>query len=680
MNQQEINASDYWSEENHERLENNSILVSEKAEKLLEKERLALIEAENFGKFLPKMESCPTELLLEARDKIFEINPLIKRTDEMNNIISQILFYFYVKKYRYIIVEAPTGSGKSVIGYLTFLISKYCYSKLNDFEPTVKNSDGKETLFCGALEDSEDSFPTYYLTSSKVLQEQIDDDIKRFGFDLYMGMLKGSSNYLCTKESQEKNQKIYYNERACLGFTKPALEALPCFNTCPYKVQRALVATKNVAVLNYSFFLNTTKSSFRPLFKVRELTIADECHLVPESVLNTFNNEYSQWLLNGFDKFFNDIIYNFGKDLDPVLLDEINTFKAKCYVFYANPLLHIKTLVIHHENMSVLSKNILKLKTNLLDKYPKPFTNMGFRKQLEKLMVRFDSFNESQSVIQELSERKDDIFIDSTIVNTNNITNTRVYKHIVKDMAENIMSRKHFINNTQRCLMMSATVGNSEHFAHMMGLEEGEYYSMILNSNFDFKESPIFLCRSGKLNFGQYKQNIDKCLYDVIKICETYHPNDRGIIHTSTNVNTRLLREKIMASITTVNRYLFYETSEEKEKCIEKMKSSDSIPYVIIGPSLYEGIDLKNSFGRFNILLKVPYTQYDDYAKQKSLRFKFWYERVAIERTVQAIGRTNRNPKDWSKVYLIDSCFENIIWKCGTEKTILNRIQYLTIR
>ena len=653
--------------------------LSEEESKKLQEGIVEPEESEETGVYNPKMENVPSDLLLKARDKVFELNPMINKTQDMVNVVSHIVYYFYVENKRYVIIEAPTGSGKSVIGYLTYQISKYCINVLNGIDPTiiVKDVDGNDVEILNP--DGED-FEFYYLTTSKVLQEQIEYDIKRFGFERYMGMLKGSANYLCTKETNEKGEPIFYNERFCIGFKKDELNSLPCFAKCPYKVQRQYVASKDVAVLNYAFFLNTTKSSFRPLFKIRDLTIADECHLAPEAVLNAFNYEFTQWLLNKVDKVIGNILYNFSEKLNHELVDELNNSKAKCFQFYSKSIQHISQVLNFYDDMILLMKNFHNLKVNVQLNYGKAFQELGLRKEAEKIIEKLEEFAIGKSKMMELSSRPLDIFFESEIVSTNTFTNTKIYKHVVKDLSESTLCREHFVDNTQKCLMMSATIGNAKEFANMMGLHEDEYKSIILNSNFDFSESPIYLCKSGYLNYNNYNQNIDKCLMDCIRIAENYHPKDKGIIHTSTNTNTQKLREKIMYNVPNINRYLFYSNSEEKEKCIEKMKSDSSIPYVIVGPSLYEGIDLKDDFGRFNILLKVPYQTLDNYSKQKSLRYDFWYKRVTKEKIVQAIGRTNRNKTDWSKTYLIDSCFESIIWECGTEKTIHGRIKYLTIR
>lgn len=64
---------------------------------------------------------------------------------------------------------------------------------------------------------------------------------------------------------------------------------------------------------------------------------------------------------------------------------------------------------------------------------------------------------------------------------------------------------------------------------------------------------------------------------------------------------------------------------------MKELKQSQ-LPLVIVGPSLYEGLDLKYDEGRFNILLKVPYPGIDDYVRAKMERIPFWYERVTIEK------------------------------------------------
>ena len=101
-----------------------------------------------------------------------------------------------------------------------------------------------------------------------------------------------------------------------------------------------------------------------------------------------------------------------------------------------------------------------------------------------------------------------------------------------------------------------------------------------------------------------------------------------------------MLKEVLKKSdLKNLDRYLFYENSAEKDFQIEKMrKSNGKYPYIIIGPSLYEGIDLKNDLGRLNILVKAPYAGMDNYTRKKMIRFNFYYQRETLEKIQQAIG------------------------------------------
>lgn len=66
-----------------------------------------------------------------------------------------------------------------------------------------------------------------------------------------------------------------------------------------------------------------------------------------------------------------------------------------------------------------------------------------------------------------------------------------------------------------------------------------------------------------------------------------------------------------------------------------------------------------------------------EYIKKKMERYPFWYLRQTLEKIVQALGRTNRHVNDYSKVYLLDSGFEKIIY--NMPEYLTNRIQYKKI-
>lgn len=121
-------------------------------------------------------------------------------------------------------------------------------------------------------------------------------------------------------------------------------------------------------------------------------------------------------------------------------------------------------------------------------------------------------------------------------------------------------------------------------------------------------------------------------------------------------------------------RFLFYSDSKEKEIAIKQMYLGGSIKYIICGPSLYEGLDLKHALGRFNILVKVPYAGMSDYTKAKMARYPQWYQNTTIEKICQAIGRTDRDKTDWSVTYLMDSGFKKLL--SSLPQYIIKRVKY----
>jgi ATP-dependent DNA helicase DinG len=90
------------------------------------------------------------------------------------------------------------------------------------------------------------------------------------------------------------------------------------------------------------------------------------------------------------------------------------------------------------------------------------------------------------------------------------------------------------------------------------------------------------------------------------------------------------------------------------------MSSSD--PTVLISPSLYTGIDLKDGLSRFQIIVKVPYPDLTDrWINAKMQNDNGWYYWQTALRLVQAYGRSVRSKQDWAKTYILDSAFAHFL-------------------
>jgi Rad3-related DNA helicase len=622
--------------------------------------------------------------IVEAIKACITYSDKVRANNMMINSLFHILKGLFINDYQFICIEAPTGSGKTIIGFMLNLCVNYLINIHNKRDDKFYPNDNI----------------TYYLTSSKMLQEQIDNDIPKFNLDEYVSILKGVVNYPCIyanneyiklntlrmgiSEQEFKKSSDYkmisYAERQCKGMKmNECAESFPnCFDICPYRCARSEASEKTCAVLNYAYFL-TIRQGFNPFFGDRLLTICDEAHLLPDIVSNISMFTLTQSLAIRTTNMWRlmEKILPHDSDIYSNVMDNYELTEV-----FRQPFRSASLILKYFDFVEdYYRRKILPFKS----KYVKVTKDED---GVEKTITQFDEptlkilnsivedyevlVNYHKVIITELiNERPEDLYFTSE-----KLFNENTYKHIIRDLSEAQLVRNNFISKCKKIVFMSATLGNPNEFAHLCGLKDGEFDSFVLPSTFDFTNSPIYRCKSGLLTSKSFDSSIDKVIMDIIKICDQYHPKEKGIIHTATFKITDLLKQKVNLISTDPKRYLFYQTSDEKEKQIQKLKDSN-YPYIIIGPSLQEGIDLKDDEGRFNILVKVPYSMLSEYIKKKIARYPFWYQRDTIQKIVQSIGRTNRHKNDYSTTYLLDTKFEDLIYLLDTDQNNENNMVFI---
>ena len=81
-------------------------------------------------------------------------------------------------------------------------------------------------------------------------------------------------------------------------------------------------------------------------------------------------------------------------------------------------------------------------------------------------------------------------------------------------------------------------------------------------------------------------------------------------------------------------------------------------PYVLISPSLAEGLDLKEDLSRFCIICKVPFANItDEWTKQRMKYDINWYNYFTVEQLIQMTGRSIRSETDYATSYILDESF-----------------------
>jgi Rad3-related DNA helicase len=136
------------------------------------------------------------------------------------------------------------------------------------------------------------------------------------------------------------------------------------------------------------------------------------------------------------------------------------------------------------------------------------------------------------------------------------------------------------------------------------------------------------------------------------------HKGESGIIHSASYD----LSGKIFQGLTPKNRkrVLLYNGTEEKRKLLELLKISKD--KILMGPSLLEGLDLKDEWSRFQIFAKVPYLSLGDrFVKAKLAINPTWYRWKAIINILQGTGRSVRSETDWAVTYILDGSLSDLI-------------------
>ena len=183
---------------------------------------------------------------MHLTDKTFkQIFPFESPRNNQREIIERIITAFENGK-KYVILNAPTGIGKSAIGY------------------SVARYYGSATI----------------LTSQKVLQEQ-------YYKDFQIPYVLGRSNYIC-----QKNSTITCEIGMCFRDPRRMCRDEHGNVLCPYQIDKERCLSAPYSNLNYSYYLtfygnDPGEDGIVPGFK--NVLVCDECHNLEQELLKQYS-------------------------------------------------------------------------------------------------------------------------------------------------------------------------------------------------------------------------------------------------------------------------------------------------------------------------------------------------------------------------------------------------------
>lgn len=543
------------------------------------------------------------------------------------------------------IIEAPTGSGKSIIaivsaGVLQKNFNKYCV----------------------------------ILASDLYLYQQYVDFIDKF--DLPFGHIKGKiNNYFCDVASIGEI-KVPISAGLCQlqgSSIQSTLEGFACSKSCQYFLDYIKTVKTNVVVTTYAMFMTQMqKQGSQPIIKVPDVMICDECHNIPSIV-----QSYSSIIIDPQKQFseFESILEFASRNLryeevmDPTewkkeakevfnsLYEETVKYKILDLIDNWKSLLEevekaSKPVSKHISEVSCKKKRVNKTLSNL-SSYIGKFSNY---------------YGRVMSAIKVIDGEPEFICKDVTFAPNAKTINIGCVK-------EDMMISRYLFKFSSSRILLSATVGQKEAFMENLGWNPKFSSFDRIPSTFDFSRSPIFYIPDFKVSYKEKEHNFPNLVKIIEDICGAFKWK-RGFIQTGSYDNAKAIFKHMIPEIQ--NRMLIYNDSKEKTLNIEDFKSKKNA--ILVGPTLVEGINMPDDLCRFIIIFKVPYPSLaSNYVKEKIKLFPRWYNSTTSNQIIQGIGRGVRDKNDYCTTFIIDGCFGNL-FNCTMNQypqEMINRIRTL---
>jgi Rad3-related DNA helicase len=539
--------------------------------------------------------------------------PDFKYRKGQRETVEDIIKSYNLDKNGVYLLDAPTGTGKSLIA---ILFSAFMASR------------GKKG---------------YILTSDISLHDQYSRDFSKHGL-ISWGQIKGVDNYTCSLN----NEKFSIGECKNKGLNYQESEKLNCYGNCGYFQSRRRAIDSDVALLTYSYALIQRnyvedKSQNGSAFEQRDFVICDEAHKVVDIVQSHFSPKISPKTVDNVLKLSLGLAdIGFPNALIPVdqLRDVVNDIVRE----------EEKSVLLKHLKRTMMILGRAQSYRDEVQKTAKDkFGGDNVPGEWKSVFKNFDYVKDVLCKVEDYIEivEKSGLHFMIKALNDTEVT--------FNCLDEKYLMKKHFLDRFGFKLLMTATMGAKSEFESSIGAKKSFYRKM--ESTFNYKKSPIYFYPSRRMS----KKDIDKNMTWLIKTVSDImdaHPTESGVIHSgSYELGNKLLYK---LSKQKQKRIHIYKGTEEKMDSLKKF--IDTPGNILIGPSLLEGLDLKDDKSRLQIFLKVPYPNLGDkYVSEKMKYSKGWYNWKTCTSILQGVGRSVRSEDDWAVTYFLDGCLSDLI-------------------
>lgn len=551
--------------------------------------------------------------ILEAYERL-GFKPRGRQVEDINTILTA----FLDEGFKTVILSAPTGTGKSIIGAV-----------VADTLHMITHPDAH----VGA---------SFLLTPTNVLSEQYHKTFQegRDPNDTRFRMIKGAANFECAALSTPAEPQTAEVCSIRL-FQKEQMDSMinTFCNGCEYQHQKRMRDHSRHLITNYAYyFIDRMYTNF---MAKRTVCVFDEAHLIndlftehnaiyfSDSRLQKMAQEINEALSLGHTDIFKTI-KRIKEDLNAGKIND------QTYMKYLELLATIY-YDVKDAAEAAAEREVRNPKKYLqLQKMSKKYFGLGCK--IGDLMTyAYPHAFEYKERDPKYKDSEDEVSVKPIFVG---------------DMFEQLI-------NADYNLLMSATF--SEQYARRtLTLQNAKHIR--LAPTFPRENKKIVFYKPQNLNFNTLKEaktvkQLQATCYEIVK----HHTdkNERGIVLAPSFA----LSEGIAAALGAMNlntRIFEHRRGEKLVEVLDRFKRHKG-PAVLLTPSGFEGLDLAGDLSRYQIILKAPFGSLGEARMKKILAS--WpdiYSLLCTMKLVQGAGRSVRGPDDYATTYMLDSNIQRL--------------------
>lgn len=551
-----------------------------------------------------------SDVIRHATRAAFDYLGLTPRDNQEETCV-QILEHFSTGK-KYVVLDAPTGSGKSVIGAVVS-------AAVHIITRTQKSS--------------------IIVTATNVLAKQYEAD---FSNDKGFCFIYGAANYPCELKNRIFKKPEHYTAESCykksrffykLADASPTILDAPECRGCTFAKSRAEKASESFAVTNYSYFILDrlyVKLKVEVDHFDRPLYVFDEAHLLNELFVNHcaiyFSAERSR-------QFLSDIRFMVGED-------------SNLEAAYANVF---RIILENIERSTIGNVNVDKFLQMLMRFYSKMMEIAENKKNMAYDESLYDRYGELYHKYHGLFCKIDDYFKYGfeIAVDCNKADASLTVKPIfVKNSFKEI--------ETEHNLFMSATIDDKV-LIDTLCLDPAKTVLVKVPYAFNADDKTVVVNTKTliKVNYETLKLDVtyETLGAEIVDIAKK-HQGENGIVVCTSFAMCARLYEFLKGKVD--HDLMLHRQGTKLDEVMKRFVNAGK-PSLLLSPSLFEGVDLAGKISQFQIIAKAPFYSLADKRIKKIMKnHRGVYNAMTTMRLIQALGRSTRFKGDKSTSYFLD--------------------------